>query len=103
MHKVMISNDLIARNPGYSFTETTVGGMTLVEFKDGDSAVVEEATKIASVDAYISIRRAMGYSDHICCCGTTTQKNALTGVMPGANIFDTTLGTQQTYDGTSWV
>lgn len=57
--KELYQDDLLNRFAGHTFTETVVGSMTKVEFKDGGSAVIGEAQNLVVDDAYKSIREAL--------------------------------------------
>lgn len=50
-------DDLLNRFASHTFTETTVGDHTKVEFKDGGSVVIAEATRLVVDDAYLNIRQ----------------------------------------------
>lgn len=52
-------DDLLNRFASHTFTETPVGSMTLVEFKDGASVVVTEAKRLFVDDAYKNIHSQM--------------------------------------------
>ena len=102
MDKNIYINDLKARYSGYTFTETTVGSTTKVEFKNG--SVVSYKATLDIVDAYRSIRSAMLEGENPLFLSTTTQRNALTmtDLDKGVQILNTTTGTVQTYNGT-WI
>ncbi len=77
--KEMYRDDLLNRFASHTFTETTVGSMTLVEFKDGSSDVVGEAKTLVVEDAYITIREDLvGTAADITLVLTGTQRDALT-------------------------
>lgn len=68
--KDLYSADLLARNAGYSFEETTVDDMTKVEFKTGGDATVDEATSLVADDAYRTIReRQVGFASDVALIG----------------------------------
>ena len=54
--KEIYKGDLDIRFPDHTFTETTVGSMTKVEYEDGASALVFESTRLDVGDAYKNIR-----------------------------------------------
>lgn len=54
--KEVYSDDLINRYAGHTFTETIVGSMTKVEFKDTGPVVIAEAQTLEVDDAYRRIR-----------------------------------------------
>ncbi len=78
--KELYRDDVINRFDGsHTFTETTVGSMTLVEFKDGSSDVVGESKNLVVDDAYIAIREALiGTAGEVTLTLTGTQRDALT-------------------------
>ena len=54
-------DDLLYRyGSDHTFTETTVGSMTKVEFKDGSSVLLDESTTLVVDDAYKTIRLMFG-------------------------------------------
>ncbi len=90
MNKDIYVNDLLHRYSGYSFVETTVGSMTLVEFQDGGSATVAEAKTLVLVDAYINIRSQMLEGRTPEFVSTAAEAAALTDVDNGTVIQDAT-------------
>ena len=64
--KDLYSADLLARNLGYSFTETTVDSMTQVDFEDDSEVLVDTATTLVADDAYRLIRnRQVGFVEEV--------------------------------------
>lgn len=101
--KELCRDDLINRNPGYTFTETITNDITLVEFKNGSSVVIASAQKPGVDDAYLLIRENLIGPLSILPCITTTERNALTATDTGRVIFNLTGNAQETYDGSSWL
>lgn len=94
-------DDLLNRYSGHSFTETTVGSMTLVEFKDGGSAVIGAAQTLVADDAYKCIREDLVGTALILITIDETQRDALTGTVTGTIIYNTD-ATVEVYSGISW-
>lgn len=101
--KEMCRDDLIGRFASHTFTETVIGSTTKVEFKDGGSAVVAASTKLDVDDAYLNIRENMVGGAAVLFCLTTTEKEALTSVLEGQQLVDTTAGLQETRVASAWV
>ena len=97
-------DDLLNRYVSHSFVETTVGSMTQVEFKDGGSATIAEATKLDLVDAYRSIRQDLvALRSEVMITVTEAQRDLWTGTpYDGEGPIFNTDGTCEVYDGTSW-
>lgn len=101
--KELYRDDLLNRFASHTFTETTVGSMTLVEFEDGSSVIVGASQNLVVDDAYKTIREDLvGTTGDIMFSLTTTQKNALTSPAAPTQIFDETVGDVQCYNGTEW-
>lgn len=96
----MPKNDLLHRYSGYSFTETVVGDMVKVEFKDGEGNVVESFTKMEALDAYNHIRDALLGNHFIPCLLTLTERSALTssGIPEGFLVEDYDTGALYDFD-----
>ncbi len=96
-------DDLLVRFPSHTFTETVVGDMTKVEFFDGASALVFEAQKLDATDAYKNIRENLvGTPAEFMFCATVTQRDAMTGVLQGTQIFQETDKEIEAYNGVEW-
>lgn len=77
--KELYRDDLLNRFASHTFTETTVGSMTLVEFKDGSSDVVGAAQTLVADDAYKSIREGLvGTTGDVLIRLTKAQRDAVT-------------------------
>lgn len=97
-HLQLYRDDLLNRFPGNTFTETTVGSMTKVEFFDSGSALVFEATKLVADDAYQNIHHNLvGTFAEALPRLTTTQRDALTDPSDGLQFFETTSDEVQVY------
>lgn len=103
MDKAIYINDLLHRNAGFSFTETVISSMTLVEFKDGADQVVAQAKTLVIEDAYKNIRAQMLGDATPDFLTTTTEKEALTSVDRGIPIFDITLGRSDCFNNGAWI
>lgn len=97
-------DDLLNRFVSHTFTETTVGSMTLVEFKDAGDAVIGAATKLDLVDAYRSIREDLiALRSEVMITVTEDQRDAWTGTpLDGEGPIFNTDGTAEVFDGTDW-
>ncbi len=76
MSKEISRDDVIGRNPGFTFTETAVGDMVLVELKDAVGGVVAKSRNLNADDAYAAVRESMGLSDELPVL-TTTELGAI--------------------------
>ncbi len=101
--KELFRDDLLNRYPAHTFTETVTGSLTLVEFKDGADALVASALKVGSDAAYLLIREDLVGHLEVLPCVTTAQRDALTDVAVGLDIFNLTDDSQEIYDGTQWL
>ena len=101
--KELYRDDLLNRFASHTFTETTVGSMTLVEFKDGGSAVVGAAKTLVVDDAYKTIREDLvGTTGDVMISLTDTQRDALTSTDSAVIIFQETDTDVECYNGTEW-
>jgi len=100
--KNLYINDLLARNSGYSFTESTTNSIITVTFKDGSSVTQAEATGLTLIDAYRKIRLDVLNGEIPAFLSTTTQRDALTNVDRSTIIDNITTGYLERYNGTSW-
>lgn len=100
--KNLYANDLIHRFASHTFTETTVNDLTKVEFKDGGSVVIGEATTLVVIDAYRTIRNDLLGEEKPVFLSTTTQRDLLS-VDKGTVIFNLTNVRFEVFDGTDWI
>lgn len=100
--KSLYINDLIHRFPSHTFTETTVGSMTKVEFKNASSVLIGVATKLSVVDACRLIRDDLLDAESPEFLSTTVERDALTSVDKGTTILNVTTGRNEVYSGSSW-
>ena len=101
--KELYRDDLLNRFASHTFTETTVGSMTLVEFKDGSSVVVGAAQTLVVDDAYKTIREDLvGTSGDVMLSLTATQRDALTSTASATLIFVESDSQVDCYNGTEW-
>lgn len=101
--KELYRDDLLNKFASHTFTETTVGSMTKVEFKDGGSAVVGVAQKLVVDDAYKEIREDLvGTVAEVMFSLTATQRDALTGTDAATLIFQETAEDIECYNGAEW-
>jgi len=100
--KELYRDDLLNRFASHTFTETTVGSMTLVEFEDAGSAVVGSSQNLIVDDAYRLIRQDLvGFAGEIMITITEVQRDALTSPETGGLIYNTD-ATVEVYSGTAW-
>ena len=101
--KEQYRDDLLNRFASHTFTETTVGSMTLVEFKDGSEDVVGAAQTLVVDDAYKTIREDLvGTTGDVMISLTSTQRDALTSTDSATLIFQETNTDVECYNGTEW-
>jgi len=100
--KNLYANDLIHRYASHTFTETTVGSMTKVEFKNAGSVVIGESQNLSVIDAYRTIRNELLEDERPLFLSTTTQRDALTNIDTAVHIHNITVGRDEVYDGTKW-
>lgn len=86
----LYSDDLIGRFSAHTFTETPIGSMTLLEFKNGSSVVVASAKKLGVLDAYKSVRETMLNANRVLPRLTQTQIEALSGIPDGFEVWNIT-------------
>ena len=97
------SNDIENRFSPTSLTDTVdVDGFIA-------TAVISAVTtnsdfRLSLWDAYKNLREKLldGVEEPLC-LSTTTQRDALTGIIPGTTIFNITTQEDETYNGTGWV
>ena len=94
-------DDLLNRFASHTFDETTVGSMTLVEFKDGGSAVVGSAQTLVVDDAYRQIRQDLVGLGEVMITIDETQRDALTSTTTGTLIYNTD-ATVEVFNGVDW-
>jgi len=99
--KQLNRDDLTNRYVSHTFTETTIGSMTLVEFKDGSSNVIGAAQTLVVDDAYRRIRQDLIGDATILITITEVQRDALTSPETGTLIYNTD-ATVEVYSGSAW-
>lgn len=100
--KELYRDDLLNRYVSHTFTETVVGSMTLVEFKDGSDDVVGASQCLDINDAYRTIRQDLvGFAGEIMIVIDETQRDALTSTEQGTIIYNTD-GSGEAYIDSSW-
>ena len=106
MTKIIYINDLVHRYPSHTFTETTTDDEVLVQFKNAGSVLVAQAraqSSIVLVTAYQKIRHQLLKGETPSFVSTTTQRDALTGVDQGTQIYNITSGRDEVYTGSAWI
>ena len=101
--KNLYANDLIHRYLSHTFTETTVGSETKVEFKNAISVLIRSAQNLLAIDSYRTIRQDLLKAENPLYLSTTTERDALTNVDTGTTIYNITTNEDETYNGTGWV
>ena len=99
--KELNRDDLLNRYASHTFTETTVGSMTLVEFKDVGDALIGAAQKIDINDAYRSIREELVGDATVLIVIDEDQRDAQTSPETGTLILNTD-GSVEIYTGSDW-
>lgn len=97
-------DDMLNRYASHTFVETTNGSLTKVEFQDGGSITIAEATKLDLVDAYRNIRQDLvGLRSEVMITVSEAQRDTWTGIPADGEgpIFNTD-GSCEFYDGTDW-
>jgi len=101
--KELYRDDLLNRFASHTFTETTINDFTKVEFKDGGSVVIAEATKQGKEEAYRLIRENLiGTLAEILPRSTETQRDNLTSTDDATEIFQTTADQIEVYYEGIW-
>lgn len=101
--KDLYKNDLIHRFPGHTFTETPVGDLTKVTFKDVGLVTIGEQVKLSVLDAYRSIRLDLLVAQNPTLISTTIERDALTGIQRGTEIINISVLENQIFSGSEWV
>lgn len=101
--KDLYVEDLKNRFSGYTFTETNIGDMFKVDFKDGSSNVIASSTKNSLEDAYKSVRNDVLDGNGVLCESTSAQRALMTGIMTGTRTLDLTTNALLFFDGANWV
>jgi len=100
--KDLYAADLINKYSGHTFTETTIGGMFQVEFKNGSSVVVAKSKKNNLDDAYKSIRNSMLDGNGVASESTAAQRSAMSNIMDGARTWDLDTSALLVFKSGSW-
>ncbi len=100
--KALYINDLLNREPTFTFTETVVGDKTKVQFKDG-ATVIHEAFQPDIIDAYRLIRADFLGAEIPIFLSTTAERDALTTVTVFTAIHNLTVGRNEVFNGSEWV
>lgn len=99
--KQMYRDDLSNRFADHTFTETPVGSMTLVEFKDVGDNVIGAAKNPVVDDAYRNIRRDLVGLGEVIITVDEDQRDAWTTTDTGTLIYNTD-GTVEVFNGSDW-
>ena len=100
--KALYINDMIHRYANHTFSESTTGDIVTVTFKDGASVTIAEAKSMTNVIGYQIIRKSLLLSEHLNFLSTTTERDSLSGVGKGTQIYNITTGASEVWDGTNW-
>lgn len=100
--KDLYSADLVNRHSGHTFTDTTVGDMFQVEFKNGSSVVVAQSKKNTLDDAYKAIRNSILDGNGVAPESTAVQRTAMTNIMDGARTWDLDTSALLVFKSGSW-
>lgn len=99
--KELNRDDLLNRFALHTFTETTVGSMALVEFKDAGDVIIGSCKALVIDDAYRTIREDLVGDATVLITIDETQRDALTSPDKGTLIYNTD-ATAEVYSGSSW-
>lgn len=100
--KDLYAADLINKHSGHTFTETTIGDMSQVEFKDGSSVVVAQSKKNTLDDAYKAIRNSILDGNGVIPQSTAVQRTAMANIMEGARTWDLDTSAILVFESGSW-
>ena len=96
--------DILSRNVNYTLTKTIDGGFTAWELKESGSRVMQAKSPFSSHSLHKIRKYLLNSSEaQTLICLTTTQRNTLTNVFLGLQIFNSTASASQVWDGSSWV
>ena len=95
-------NDILNRFPGHTLTFTTNNSIITWSLKDGGSNLIQSYSGQNDDVILRKLRGNLGFADSVLLLSTTAQRDALSSVEDGQEIFNTTLGEQQSFDGTVW-
>jgi len=95
-------NDILNRFPGHTLTFTTDVNLITWELKDGGSNLIQSYQGLNDEIILQKLRENLGFPDSVLLLSTTTQRNALTGIEVGREIFNSTDGVPQTFNGSTW-
>lgn len=100
--KALYRNDMLHREPTFTFTETIVDDRTKVEFKDG-ATVVHEAFQPDIIDAYRLLRADFLDGENPIFLSTSTERDALTNITIYTAIHNLTVGRTEVWNGIAWI
>jgi len=96
-------NDILNRFPGHTLTFTVDGGVITWALKDGGSNIVQSYQGLNDAVILRKLRENLGFPESVLLLSTTTERDALSSVEDGQQIFNLTNNEQQSFDGTVWV
>jgi hypothetical protein len=96
--------DLANRFPDYTFTETSDGDAITYEITNNVAAgaTVETITRYGETNVVCAIREMLVGGDEILPLLTTTQRDTLSSVVEGTEIFNITTEAKEVYYNGSW-
>lgn len=100
--KNLYINDIVHRNPGFTLVESTVGSLLTVTLKNASAVEVDASRKLLLIDAYRAIRSNLLTREEPVFISTTTQRDALTSIDQGTQIYNITTARDEVYTGTTW-
>jgi len=95
-------NDILNRFASHTLVKTTDAGQITWTLRDGGSTIVQTAKGLVDIEILKRLRVNLGVNESTLLESTTTQRDALTGVVTGQEIYNSTDDTQQTFNGTTW-
>tara|TARA_Y100000593_G_C4285896_1_gene325431 strand:- start:306 stop:1121 length:816 start_codon:yes stop_codon:yes gene_type:complete len=96
-------NDILNRFPGHTLTRTTNSSKIIWTLKDSGNNFVQKYEGNNDSEVLRKLRINLGFPTSIMLISTTAQKNALSQVETGQEIFDTDLNQAQEYNGSAWI
>jgi len=98
-------NDITNRFPLYTSSHLTINDAFTAKaiVTIGGALVHTSSTHLSIYDAYQDLRlKLLDGDDTLLPESTTTQRDALTGLLPRTMIYNITVGRNETFDGTQW-
>lgn len=95
-------NDLINRFPTYTIASSTTGSITTATAHDGPTLIAQGSGSTVA-DAFFNLRDKLVGGKEILPDSTTTQRDALAGVIEGQYIYNSTNDAVEKFSNAVWV